>query len=37
MVEEIKVGLLLPYSGDYASLGNEIEAGFRLGLETFGG
>lgn len=35
--EDIKVGLLLPYSGVYASLGNEIEAGFRLGLETFGG
>jgi branched-chain amino acid transport system substrate-binding protein len=35
--EDIKVGLLLPYSGVYAALGNEIEAGFRLGLETFGG
>lgn len=35
--EEIKVGMLLPYSGVYAALGNEIEAGFRLGLEEFGG
>tara|TARA_R100000935_G_scaffold54244_1_gene82854 strand:+ start:6678 stop:7850 length:1173 start_codon:yes stop_codon:yes gene_type:complete len=34
--EEIKVGLLLPYSGVYAALGNDIEAGFRLGLETYG-
>ncbi|TCO70148.1 ABC transporter substrate-binding protein [Rhodovulum euryhalinum] len=33
--EEIKVGLLLPYSGVYAALGNDIEAGFRLGLQTF--
>ncbi len=36
MAEDIKIGLLLPYSGTYASLGNEIEAGFRLGLDTFG-
>ena len=35
--ESIKVGLLLPFSGVYASLGNEIEAGFALGLEQFGG
>ncbi|ALI56529.1 penicillin-binding protein activator [Celeribacter marinus] len=34
--EDIKVGLLLPFSGVYASLGNEIEAGFTLGLEQFG-
>lgn len=34
--EDITIGLLLPYSGVYAALGNEIEAGFRLGLETFG-
>ena len=33
--EDIKVGLLLPYSGVYAALGNDIEAGFRLGLETY--
>ncbi|OWY10469.1 ABC transporter [Thioclava sp. F42-5] len=37
VAEDIKVGLMLPYSGTYASLGNEIEAGFRLGLETYGG
>lgn len=35
--EEIEVGLLLPFSGVYAALGNEIEAGFALGLEQFGG
>ena len=34
--EDITVGLLLPYSGVYAALGTEIEAGFRLGLDTFG-
>lgn len=34
---EYRVGLLLPYSGVYAALGKEIEAGFRLGLEHFGG
>ena len=31
--EDIKVGLLLPFSGVYAALGEEIETGFRLGLE----
>ncbi|MCU9848999.1 ABC transporter substrate-binding protein [Defluviimonas sp. WL0024] len=35
--EEIKVGLLLPFSGVYASLGNDIEAGFNLAIEQFGG
>jgi len=35
--EDIKIGLLLPYSGVYAALGNEIDAGFALGLEQFGG
>lgn len=34
--EDIKVGLLLPFSGVYAALGNDIEAGFQLGLEQFG-
>ncbi|MCE8554309.1 ABC transporter substrate-binding protein [Ruegeria pomeroyi] len=34
--EDIKVGLLLPFSGVYASLGNEIETGFNLGLQQFG-
>ncbi len=34
--EQVDIGLLLPFSGVYASLGNEIEAGFRLGLDHFG-
>ncbi|MDO6730957.1 ABC transporter substrate-binding protein [Marinovum sp. 2_MG-2023] len=34
--DDIKVGLLLPFSGVYAALGNEIEAGFTLGLDHFG-
>ena len=34
--EDIKVGLLLPYSGVYAALGNDIDAGFALGLQHFG-
>lgn len=34
--EDIKVGLLLPFSGVYASLGNEIETGFKLGLDQYG-
>ena len=34
--EDIKVGLLLPFSGVYASLGNDIEAGFNLAIEQFG-
>lgn len=34
--EDITVGLLLPFSGVYAALGEEIETGFRLGLDTFG-
>jgi branched-chain amino acid transport system substrate-binding protein len=33
---EMKVGLLLPYSGVYASLGQEIDDGFALALETYG-
>lgn len=36
IAEDIKVGLLLPYSGVYAALGEDIEAGFTLGLEEFG-
>ncbi len=32
---EYKVGLLLPYSGVYAALGKEIQAGFELGLEHY--
>lgn len=34
--EDIKVGLLLPYSGVFAALGSDIETGFNLGLEHFG-
>jgi branched-chain amino acid transport system substrate-binding protein len=34
--EEVKVGLLLPYAGVYAALGNEIDAGFMLALEESG-
>ena len=34
--EEIKVGMLLPFSGVYAALGNEIEGGFNLALEKYG-
>ncbi|TRW99688.1 ABC transporter substrate-binding protein [Paracoccus sp. M683] len=36
LAEDITVGLLLPYSGVYAALGNDIEAGFRLGIERYG-
>lgn len=35
--EDIDVGLLLPYSGVYAALGEDIDAGFSLALEQFGG
>lgn len=35
--EDIKIGLLLPYSGVFAALASEIDAGFELGLEQFGG
>lgn len=34
--EDIKVGLLLPYSGVYAALGQDIDDAFALGLVTFG-
>jgi branched-chain amino acid transport system substrate-binding protein len=34
--DTVDIGLLLPFSGVYAALGNEIEAGFALGLETYG-
>jgi branched-chain amino acid transport system substrate-binding protein len=34
--EDIRVGLLLPYSGVYAALGQDIDAGFVLGLAQFG-
>ena len=35
--EDIKVGLLLPFSGVYAGLGGDIEAGFNLALTQYGG
>jgi branched-chain amino acid transport system substrate-binding protein len=35
--DKIKVGLMLPYTGTYASLGTAIENGFRLYLEQNGG
>ena len=33
----IKVGLMLPYSGTFASLGNMIESGFKLYVQEQGG
>ena len=33
----IKVGLMLPYTGTYAALGNMIESGFRLYVQEQGG
>ena len=35
--EEYRVGILLPFSGVYAGLGNHIENGFNLGLDHFAG
>ena len=34
---KIKIGLMLPYTGTYAALGNAIENGFRLYVEEKGG
>lgn len=34
---KLKVGLMLPYSGTYASLGNAIENGFQLYVQEQGG
>lgn len=36
MAEDIKVGILLPYSGVFAALAQDIDDAFVLGLETFG-
>jgi branched-chain amino acid transport system substrate-binding protein len=33
----IKIGLMLPYSGTYAALGNAIENGFKLYVQEHGG
>lgn len=34
---KLNVGLMLPYSGAYASIGNEITNGFKLGVAEHGG
>lgn len=34
---KLKVGLMLPYTGTFAALGNAIENGFRLHVEEAGG
>ena len=34
---KIKVGLMLPYTGTYAALGNSITNGFKLAVEESGG
>ncbi len=34
--EDLKVGLLLPYSSVYAALGQEITDGFNLAVDTYG-
>lgn len=34
--EDLKVGLLLPYSSVYAALGQEITDGFTLAVDTYG-
>ena len=34
---KLKVGLMLPYTGTYAALGNAIENGFRLYVSEQGG
>ncbi|HRN76376.1 ABC transporter substrate-binding protein [Ottowia sp.] len=34
---KIKIGLMLPYTGTFAQIGNAIEAGFRLALQEQGG
>src|SRR5215468_4067891 len=34
---KLKVGLMLPYTGTYAALGNAITNGFKLAVEENGG
>ena len=34
---KLRIGLMLPYSGAYAALGNAITNGFKLGVEEQGG
>ena len=34
--EPVRVGVLLPYSGTFAALGEEITRGLELGFDTFG-
>ena len=34
---KLKVGLMLPYTGTYAALGNAITNGFKLAIEENGG
>jgi branched-chain amino acid transport system substrate-binding protein len=36
LAEDIKVGVLLPYSGVFAALAQDIDDAFVLGLDTFG-
>src|SRR5438094_3372838 len=35
--QKVKVGLMLPYSGTYAALGNAITKGFKLAINEAGG
>jgi branched-chain amino acid transport system substrate-binding protein len=35
--QPLKVGLMLPYTGTFAALGNMIESGFKLHVEELGG
>ncbi|HEX4885786.1 MAG TPA: ABC transporter substrate-binding protein [Casimicrobiaceae bacterium] len=35
--QKLKVGLMLPYTGTFAALGNAIENGFRLAVQESGG
>src|SRR6202140_5109355 len=34
---KVKIGLMLPYTGTYAALGNAITNGFKLAVEESGG